>query len=259
MKTLVVSLLIALQLMLYGCDLRDVKDKTQADAPTKTSAHVPIAAPAKQEKFAHLTKDAESGNVEAQYQLGWMYDYDINLPIDATKAMGWYRKAADQGHARAQLRLGMMYANGEGEPPDVAKAIKLFRKSAAQGDALAQLRLGMMYHEGESIPKDAAKAVEWYQKSAAQRNSLAQYKLGWMYANGKGVRRDRILAYAWASLSANQGYGEGETLRDSIETTLTPADRVEGNRLSSNWQAGAVLRRETSETSHAVHTSTSTK
>ena len=60
---------------------------------------------------------AKSGDVNAQFAMGWMYLHGaINTEIetDAIEAMYWFRKAADQGDDQSQLILGRIYANGDG-------------------------------------------------------------------------------------------------------------------------------------------------
>ena len=54
------------------------------------------------------------------------------LDFDDTKVL------ADQGDVDAQNNLGVMYDNGNGVPENDAEAVKWFRKAANQGDATAQ-------------------------------------------------------------------------------------------------------------------------
>jgi len=77
---------------------------------------------------------AELGDVEAQFNLGVMYDEGAGVGQDLAVAAGWYQKAADQGFIDAQANLGMMYFKGHGVPCDHKKATDWFRKAASQGD-----------------------------------------------------------------------------------------------------------------------------
>ena len=65
-----------------------------------------------------LREKAEQGDVQAQYNLGIMYETGRGVPQDETEAVRWYRLAAEQGDAEAQFNLGAMYANGRGVPQD---------------------------------------------------------------------------------------------------------------------------------------------
>jgi TPR repeat protein len=154
---------------------------------------------------AWLEKSALHGYAEAQFRLGRMYARGEGVPKDAAKAVAWMGKAAAQGHAEAQFDLAGMYARGEGVPTDVAKAVEWMEKAAAQGHAKAQDFLGWMYAEGEGVPKNVAKAVEWYQKAAAQGDADAQFHLAGMYARGEGVPKNAATAVEWYQKAAAQG------------------------------------------------------
>jgi TPR repeat protein len=78
---------------------------------------------------------AELGDVEAQYNLGVMYDEGTGVEQDFVKAAGWYRKAAEQGFLDAQANLGMMYYHGTGVSRDHKEAARWLRKAADRGDA----------------------------------------------------------------------------------------------------------------------------
>ena len=88
---------------------------------------------------------AEQGDVEAQYNLGLMYDLGNGVPQDYKQAVKWFKLAAEQGEAEAQFNLAQMYYEGQGIAQDYKEAEKLFQLSAEQGDAEAQCNLGMMY------------------------------------------------------------------------------------------------------------------
>jgi len=191
-------------------------------------------------------KAAEQGLAKAQSNLGSIYLQDK----DYAKAEEWYQKAAAQGYAYAQLFLGMMYSNGEGVSKNYVKAVEFFQKAALQGDDFAQYELAQMYELGKGVPKDNVEAVNWYQKAAAQGSNLAQEKLSEMYANGIGVSKNSVLAYAWFNLAA-AGQHRIDFLdvekRNFFESRLSPSQRAEAERLSSNWKKGDILQATTSE------------
>ncbi|MGD2055792.1 MAG: tetratricopeptide repeat protein, partial [Gammaproteobacteria bacterium] len=132
--------------------------------------------------------------------------------------------------------------NGEGVPKDAAKAMEWLQKAAAQGDNSAQFKLGEMYRSGEGVPKNAAKAAEWFTKAAAQGGADAQFNLGVMYYTGEGVSKDLILAYAWLNLAATQNVRNASKTRDMLE--LNAVQRIEAERISSDWKIGHVLQRD---------------
>jgi len=60
--------------------------------------------------FEETKAKAESGNIDAQFNLGGMYDKGQGVEQDFREAVKWYQKAADQGFAPAQnaLRLSTL-------------------------------------------------------------------------------------------------------------------------------------------------------
>jgi TPR repeat protein len=61
---------------------------------------------AEPERVLEVKGKAESGDAEAQYQLGCFYATGkISLPMDMLKATEWFRKAAAQGHEAAKRIL----------------------------------------------------------------------------------------------------------------------------------------------------------
>ena len=52
-----------------------------------------------------LLEKAESGDAEAQYEVGNIYYFGKGVPVDHEKANQWYRKAADKGHRYAERAL----------------------------------------------------------------------------------------------------------------------------------------------------------
>ena len=62
---------------------------------------------AARKRFEEIRAKAETGDIEAQYDLGELYE---NLKGDAAllEANKWFRKAAERGHSGAQNKLGEM-------------------------------------------------------------------------------------------------------------------------------------------------------
>jgi len=77
------------------------------------------------------------------------------------KALKWYHKAAEQGNVEAQFNLGLMYEKRQGVPQDYVEAGNWYRRAAEQGFAEAQTNLGTMYFTGLGVPKDYVLAYMW--------------------------------------------------------------------------------------------------
>jgi uncharacterized protein len=72
---------------------------------------------------------AESGDAEAQTNVGEIYERGLGVPPNYEAAVMWYQKAADQGYSRALFNLGTMYEQGLGVSQDPLKALNLYRQA----------------------------------------------------------------------------------------------------------------------------------
>lgn len=160
--------------------------------------------------FEQLQRNAESGNVQAQYELARCYTEGKGVSEDMVKAATWYRKAAEKGHAKAQFYLGVCYFDGLGVKWNNTTAVEWFRKAAEQGDAMAQFNLGVCYEKGRGVEKDETMAVEWYRKAAEQGDVRGQFNLGICYGYGRGVEKNTRETVKWFRKAANQGDSEAQ-------------------------------------------------
>jgi len=90
-----------------------------------------------------------------------------------TKDIPSLRAQAESGDADAQYQLGEAYQKGEGVRQDDVQAIKWFQASANQADADAQTALGFAYRGGFGVPKDEVLAYMWFDLAAQQGNEEA--------------------------------------------------------------------------------------
>jgi uncharacterized protein len=72
---------------------------------------------------------AEGGDVEAQTNVGEIYERGLGVAPNYEAAAMWYQKAADKNHARALFNLGTLYEQGLGVPQDGLKALNLYRQA----------------------------------------------------------------------------------------------------------------------------------
>ena len=84
-----------------------------------------------------LPARAESGDVDAQYEMGWRHVLGSGFDRDDEEGLKWIRLAAENGHALAQNNLGARYHAGDGVPQDSVEAYVWFFKAAQQGDRKA--------------------------------------------------------------------------------------------------------------------------
>ncbi len=89
--------------------------------------------------------DAQAGDAEAQYQLGYLYEVGNGVKRDYNNAVKWYQKASQQQHEGAQLRLGMLALLDLGSAKNLVDGITLIRESAENGSRIAEYLIKEVY------------------------------------------------------------------------------------------------------------------
>ena len=159
------------------------------------------------ESMEELTRAAERGDAESQFDLGFMYATGFgDFEADSAEALTWYRRAAEQGLAQAQSALGGTYARGDLLEQDFTQAATWCRLGAEQDDANGQLCMASLYAGGCGVEQDYTESARWYLLAADQGSGEAQARLGDMYANGEGgVQRDPVEADKWYRRAVEPG------------------------------------------------------
>ena len=113
------------------------------------------------------------------------------LTIDPAEGARLYALAAAHGLSDAQWRLGFCYEYGEGVLKDVMEARRLYQLAAEKGDANAEAILGHSYMTGSCGPRDFSLAMHWSRRAAEKGSGLAENSIGRMFFEGLGVPRVR--------------------------------------------------------------------
>ena len=82
-----------------------------------------------------LEERAQTGDVEAQYQLASLYRTGRGVTQDDIAAFRWMKAAAEMGHVRAQFNLAKMYLAGRGVAMDARQARVWLTRAAAHGSS----------------------------------------------------------------------------------------------------------------------------
>lgn len=172
-----------------------------------------------------LQHSAESGNIDAQFELGRCYYDGIHVKQSYSQAVIWYKKAAEQGMAVAQHNLALCYESGIGTETNHKEAFRWYMEAALQNHSTAQNHLGLCFDTGIGTEINHEKAVYWFKQGAENGYAGAQLNLGLSYQNGDGIEQDLELAKYWLQKAADQGeeraksalliialYSEGDSL-----------------------------------------------
>ena len=84
-----------------------------------------------------LAAEAEGGDVDVQYEMGWRHALGMEAPLDDEIGLRWLKQAADNGHMLAQNNLGVLYMDGKGVLQDNLIAFVWFNIATANGDTFA--------------------------------------------------------------------------------------------------------------------------
>ena len=98
-------------------------------------------------------------------------DYDKGMAAynagDFQAALKEWMPLAESGDANAQDNIGIMYAEGKGVIQNYVDAVNWYRLSAYQGNSIAQNNLGGMYDEGNGVIQSNVMAHMWYNIASA--------------------------------------------------------------------------------------------
>ena len=130
----------------------------------------------------YLLLPAESGNIDAQFMLGYIYSDHK----DYTNSRKWYDRCLSDVKTAAN-NLGIQYLNGQGVKLDVSKALELFEKADAELTSSNAYKIAMKLYEGDDIEKDIAKAVKFLKYVIENEDHQSAYfYLGYIYTQGLG-------------------------------------------------------------------------
>lgn len=158
-------------------------------------------------KFNNLIKKAAKGDIEAQYQVGYMYANGKGVHQNDKEAVKWFHKAAIKGHKKAQHHIGLLYYKGSHLKQNAEKAIEWFTEASEKGYTDSTFMIGVIYMEGKGILKDTEKGFNYLYKAAENGHPKGQNFIGYCYATGEcptvSINIDK--AREWFIKAAKQG------------------------------------------------------
>lgn len=198
------------------------------------------AAPAQSTTLAErLEAAARSGNAEASYHLGMLYNEGIGVQRDNARALELFRSAAEAGDPLGAYKLGCYYAGQFGViRPNEDLALRHKLVAAEAGYMLAQLDVAIIYYTRENY----AEALRWFEAAGRQGDAQSLYNLSVLNREGRGTAPSRPRAHAFFRLAhlASRGSvtpGAQETL-DEMFAEMDAQERAEAQRLAANFVTG---------------------
>jgi hypothetical protein len=111
------------------------------------------------------------------YRAGGMFFRGVDGPQDYEKAFKWIKLAAEKGHLQAQNDVGVMYETGQGVNQNPQQAMYWFKKSAEGNYPLGHYNLGRAYDTGMAGRKNFSEAIKSYRRAAKLGEPKAQKRL----------------------------------------------------------------------------------
>jgi len=223
-------------------------------------------------------KVVESGDADARYHLGLMYELGIGVAQDAAQAQALYFLAAKQDDVRAHLALAKML-----ESQNEDSHVDWYRAAAQRENPEAQYVLGKKLSTGQGLEQDPFAGLVWYTRAADKGNPHAlaelgrlcsggldsvavtcyrqladlgdahgQFMLAQTFANGKGVEKNLHTAVYWWQQAALQGHAQAQGALGGacLEGRAIPKDfkkafywfqkAAEQNDAKAQWNLGSM-------------------
>ncbi len=115
--------------------------------------------------FDAQMKLAKLGDVEAQFNVGEMYEIGFGVKQDKKEARYWISRSANRKHEAAGFKLLYWDMEREGLKGENKAKVKELNKMAKQGNPQAQYYLGKMHAHGVGVNKNSDVAVDWLNKA----------------------------------------------------------------------------------------------
>ena len=148
---------------------------------------------------------ADTGDTRQMIGLAYIRLNPDDSRYNLTEAVQLMTKAADLGSAEAQFELGRLYEVGIGVKADPAKAVALYQQSAAAGFDKAINNMGFLYYQGGlGVQRDQARGLALFGQAAELRNPEALYNYAALIDDGKvkGMGAAESAHYLYQSLRA---------------------------------------------------------
>jgi hypothetical protein len=103
-------------------------------------------------------------HLELLFQLGMAYQLGLGVQEDLARGFNWLSRAAEQGHADAQYQLCGFHDEEFCLPrQNNVQAAAWCRKAAEQGHNMAQFHMCNLYLLGDGVPRDKVEACFWHE------------------------------------------------------------------------------------------------
>ena len=148
---------------------------------------------------------------------------------DYARAVAEWQPLAETGDPDAQFNLGQAYKLGRGVPQDMQRARELFGNAAQRGHLQAEANYGLiLFQDG-----NREEAMPYIIRAANRGEPRAQYIYGTALFNGDLAPRDWPRAYALMSNAAEAGLPQAVTSLQQMDSYIPEEQRRRGSAMAA--------------------------
>ncbi len=183
--------------------------------------------------FSDTVSAAGAQDAAALYRLGLMYKLGIGTAADQKLAKNSFERAAELGNVDAQVEMGMLYDRGTDH--NASRAIAWYEKASNQGSGFAAKNWADMYQNGNDVRQDYGRAFELYTRAVKLGYGFACTNIGSMYLNGWGVKRDPVMAYTYFSIVARENESAVVGRRNDLRQEIGAEKAAQADKVAEAW------------------------
>lgn len=188
--------------------------------------------------FKQVKSLAETGNNEAAYHIGMLFNNGIGTAKDINKAFKWFTVSANSGDPLGHYKVGC-YLGGQFKDftkIDHEKSLSHKLVAAKAGYSRAQYDVAGKYYN----KKDIENSIKWLKKSAAQGHSESFRALYSFYAQGIVMPVDHKKAYYYLKIihkhTKQNSKDEINQKLNALKKELSQAESTEIDIAADKWK-----------------------
>lgn len=174
--------------------------------------------------FAHLKKEVERGNAEAQFLWGSLIAQQFDNQITGNDALKFLQDAAKKDHLPSLIELGSWNAGGIIVNKNIKIGMDIWQKSVQLGSKEAEVRLCLLQLLNEGNIQNKNALFQTLLTGNDQGSILAQTALGICFERGIIVKKDLAKAVTYYRKAAFRGSQNAFSALKRIYDNLRPDD-----------------------------------
>ncbi len=197
----------------------------------------------KADQTKQLAALAETGDTRSLLGLAYIHLNPDSDAFEPDEAISLLTRAADEGSAEAQYELAKLYEQGLGVEADPARALELYRQSASQNFPDAINDLGFLTYQGAlGLRADKKAALRLFELAADLRHPQAMYNFAALIDDGLIESKGPEDAAQYLYQALRTGSRDVLKILSDRPAMFTPATRRELQRIlqENAFYAGAI-------------------